>query len=728
MVEAERVGDQEPRGAGRSRRQSIVSLATAGRPSDAGDGGRARPRQALSATRSLSASQPSEDEARARRRRRCGGRCARRRPRPRAARRHRPQPPAAPRAAAGSCRPRDRPPLPAKLEIELRRSLKPGACAGVLAPISRPFSTCVESEGSLSAGFVAHLPERSPDLLPRSPRTRNSNPTLSDPRHPAQVDACPRSFRVRRPPADGSLRGGRRSRFAHDRSAVRHRLTTRIDTPLRSGRSRPQQRALRFRSLLRRGPSRVSLALAQRRPATPAIAHSMPRPDLAASAGTSASAAASGRSFRSPPPSDRDDRARAGGATLDDGARIAPADRLDRARACGVPGARAAGRTRRDRPRIAICMATYDPPLQLLERQIESIRDADARDWVCVISDDGSSPEKLAALERAARRRLRASSSPRSRAGWASSTTSSARCGLRPPRGRVHRARRPGRSLARRRSSTLLADRLGTATLAYSDARHRHEDGRVALRDVLEPAAQQQLRLHLAAARQHRLGLGGALPPSRGRARAAVPARVRALLPRPLAGARRRWRSARSPTSIGPSTTTCSTTRRSSGTSARRLGRTRAAECRRGCGHFRDDPSYFYEHWRTTYFQEYCRLVVIARLLLARCATGALGITTADAAAAWPKPSGHRRRSRGSPSASLRRLAGYDETLGAEGRLLRAFAWRRLLEAQPPKPSAAHRWLPRQSAFPVDRAGVMATPQSRTPVAAPATRPEARTR
>ena len=75
-----------------------------------------------------------------------------------------------------------------------------------------------------------------------------------------------------------------------------------------------------------------------------------------------------------------------------------------------------------------------------------------------------------------------------------------------------------------------------------------------------------------------------------------------------------------------------------------------------------------------------------------------------------------------------RRLAGYDETLGAEGRLLRAFAWRRLLEAQPPKPSAAHRWLPRQSAFPVDRAGVMATPQSRTPVAAPATRPEARTR
>jgi glycosyltransferase involved in cell wall biosynthesis len=44
-------------------------------------------------------------------------------------------------------------------------------------------------------------------------------------------------------------------------------------------------------------------------------------------------------------------------------------------------------------PRIAICMATYNPPLALFERQIESIRDQSLQDWFCFISDDGSDPE-----------------------------------------------------------------------------------------------------------------------------------------------------------------------------------------------------------------------------------------------------------------------------------------------------------------------------------------------
>ena len=40
-------------------------------------------------------------------------------------------------------------------------------------------------------------------------------------------------------------------------------------------------------------------------------------------------------------------------------------------------------------------MATYEPPLDLFARQIESIRAQTHRDWVCVIRDDGSSPERL---------------------------------------------------------------------------------------------------------------------------------------------------------------------------------------------------------------------------------------------------------------------------------------------------------------------------------------------
>ncbi len=49
--------------------------------------------------------------------------------------------------------------------------------------------------------------------------------------------------------------------------------------------------------------------------------------------------------------------------------------------------------------RVAICMATFDPPQDLLERQLESIVDQTHGEWICCISDDGSSPERFAALQ-----------------------------------------------------------------------------------------------------------------------------------------------------------------------------------------------------------------------------------------------------------------------------------------------------------------------------------------
>lgn len=52
-----------------------------------------------------------------------------------------------------------------------------------------------------------------------------------------------------------------------------------------------------------------------------------------------------------------------------------------------------------DGPLVAICMATYDPPPDLFRRQLESIRSQTHRNWVCVISDDCSPPERFAALE-----------------------------------------------------------------------------------------------------------------------------------------------------------------------------------------------------------------------------------------------------------------------------------------------------------------------------------------
>jgi glycosyltransferase involved in cell wall biosynthesis len=49
-------------------------------------------------------------------------------------------------------------------------------------------------------------------------------------------------------------------------------------------------------------------------------------------------------------------------------------------------------------PLVAVAMATYEPPPGLFRRQIESIRAQTHRNWVCVISDDGSSPQRLAQM------------------------------------------------------------------------------------------------------------------------------------------------------------------------------------------------------------------------------------------------------------------------------------------------------------------------------------------
>src|SRR5215211_1776700 len=45
-------------------------------------------------------------------------------------------------------------------------------------------------------------------------------------------------------------------------------------------------------------------------------------------------------------------------------------------------------------------MATYEPPLELFRRQVDSIRAQTHRNWVCIISDDCSSPPRVAAMRR----------------------------------------------------------------------------------------------------------------------------------------------------------------------------------------------------------------------------------------------------------------------------------------------------------------------------------------
>jgi glycosyltransferase involved in cell wall biosynthesis len=57
-----------------------------------------------------------------------------------------------------------------------------------------------------------------------------------------------------------------------------------------------------------------------------------------------------------------------------------------------------------DGPFVAICLASYEPPLELFERQLESIRAQTHRNWVCVISDDCSPGESFASLREIAAR------------------------------------------------------------------------------------------------------------------------------------------------------------------------------------------------------------------------------------------------------------------------------------------------------------------------------------
>ena len=130
----------------------------------------------------------------------------------------------------------------------------------------------------------------------------------------------------------------------------------------------------------------------------PLMAHGMPRLDLLRATGEPASYRAGFWGFARIGP-----RAAGGAsmlavrATLRGGgelgaelARVAVAEPLE-----PLPGA----------PLVAICMAAFEPPLELFRRQVESIRAQTLTDWICVVSDDCSDPERFAEMRDGAGRR-----------------------------------------------------------------------------------------------------------------------------------------------------------------------------------------------------------------------------------------------------------------------------------------------------------------------------------
>ncbi|MQA73287.1 MAG: glycosyltransferase [Solirubrobacterales bacterium] len=62
------------------------------------------------------------------------------------------------------------------------------------------------------------------------------------------------------------------------------------------------------------------------------------------------------------------------------------------------PGVSLDWRPGEDKPLIAICMATFNPDMELFRTQVESLRAQTDGDWVCLISDDRSGPKRFDAI------------------------------------------------------------------------------------------------------------------------------------------------------------------------------------------------------------------------------------------------------------------------------------------------------------------------------------------
>lgn len=126
-------------------------------------------------------------------------------------------------------------------------------------------------------------------------------------------------------------------------------------------------------------------------------------------------------------------------------------------------------------PLVAICMASYNPPIDLFRRQIDSIRAQTHSNWICIVSDDGSSPRRFQAIERelSGDPRFVVSRSPR-RLGFYRNFE---RALALVPRGAefVALCDQDDRWYAEKLAVLLTA--VGGAQLAYSDVRVIDEDG-----------------------------------------------------------------------------------------------------------------------------------------------------------------------------------------------------------------------------------------------------------
>jgi glycosyltransferase involved in cell wall biosynthesis len=410
----------------------------------------------------------------------------------------------------------------------------------------------------------------------------------------------------------------------------------------------------------------------------PTVAHGMPRPDVARSLGPQHGAELSYRSgfwtIAELEPVDRSATVELQAiATLEDGQRVTatlgPVTLAPRPREAPVDAPTAAASSE---PLVAVCMATYDPPVDLLERQLESIRCQTHRNWICVVSDDRSSPARFAEIERllAGDRRFVLSRSTTRRGPYQnferalSMTPSEAVF--------VTLADQDDRWYPEKLET--LVDSIGTATLVYSDARIVDRQGNEISgtywsrrRNNYTNLASLLIANTVTGAaslfRRQLLDLALPFPPRHGLpyhdhwlALVALASDRIAYVDRPLYEYVQHSDAA--------------------------LGHARAnapgLESRTALRRLRKvlrDPRSTFGAWRTIYFWDVCRLLQFATVLERRCGER----MSARKRRALRLMIASERSPRGIAWLWLRgarKLWGRNETLGSEGALLRGIAWR----------------------------------------------------
>jgi glycosyltransferase involved in cell wall biosynthesis len=331
-------------------------------------------------------------------------------------------------------------------------------------------------------------------------------------------------------------------------------------------------------------------------------------------------------------------------------------------------------------PLVAICMATFDPPDGLFARQIDSIRAQTHGNWVCVISDDCSDPDRFRAIERTLEDDPRfALSRSERRLGFYRNFE---RALTLAPAEATHIALADQDDRWHPEKLGTLLSALGGATLAYSDARAVDAVG-----EMISPTLwrrRRNNRTNLASLlfansvtgaaslfRREILDLALPFPPAPGDpyhdhwiALTALAAGDLAYVDRPLFDYVQHTDAVLGYAAIdaAPDAGMLS-----------RLRRRVAA------------PSEILDRWRSMYFEEYCRTLLYAAVLRARCGDR---LSPSKRRALDRVLAGERspRSLAWLAARPVRALAGHNETRGFEHVLLRGVTWRHLARYVSPRP------------------------------------------